>query len=116
MIRKTRVDSETRPFSPPCSDEIDLEVLPIVEYMRSLGLETFISCGGHRNAYHGAGDRTTYGKFYVEFFGTEKMSINDFIQLVSSKSKESSLKVRRKGTEMARFSGKLKDFSLMLVD
>jgi hypothetical protein len=99
--------------SSACSEEIDAEVWPMVMFLWGMGFKTFISCGGHKEAYQGRNDKTSYGKFYVDFFGNETMSIDDFRSFVSEKAgNATSLQVRHKckGSIMARFSGKIKDF------
>jgi hypothetical protein len=101
---------------------LDPEVVPMVKFLRDMGLITFYSCGGHKNVHDGA-DRTSFGKFYVDFYGTDTMSIEDFTSYLAEKTGgKTSLKVRlHKGMtratyltltlhESARFSGKIKDF------
>lgn len=92
---------------------IDTEVWPMVMFLWGMGLTTFISCGGHKKAYGGANDKTSYGKFYVVFYLTDTMTLKAFADFLSEKAgTDTSLKVRKYSCSgsMARFSGKIKDF------
>jgi len=76
----------------PIDEPLDSSVVPMVEFLRGLGLNTWMSCGGHRQDEIGSSgsknNSTAHGRFYVIFSGTAIMSVGQFVDYFERKRKE----------------------------